>query len=508
VSIINLIGLADNDPIPGTYIEVNFAQGEIGAFAGARRALLLGNKLASGTATADTEVYGPDTMVKMSKESEAIGLFGEGSELHRMYRMFTAINKTTPVYALAVAEDVTATAGTGTITIANTATGFGTLRIWMDDEYVDTGFATGDTPTDIADAAVLNINAKAHWGAGAGNLAGVITLTSKNKSARANLHKYAAQILESGTGVTATPLATTNFVNGTVADDVTDALASLTALGQRFDYLVVAQADQTNLAALSQFIDDQAAAVVGLRQRMVFGSTDTLAATIVITTALNTARAEVAWQAGGVVQPSILAAHNAAVFMLEEAATIPRLNFSGYGTDARTQPVWRLKPARVTDDLPTRTEIKSALNSGVTPIVNGSFGSTYLVKRITTRWLNGAVADYRVRDAHKVTVCDRYADDLIAKFSAQFTGKQIANDPKNEEPLPNANTVTPSIVGGSVNKLTLDYSEAGLVQNAATIVQDTIVIRETSPSTRMSVQVPLQPIDILDQLAVQVNQVA
>ena len=35
MSTINLVGLAENDPIPGNYIEINFAQGDIASFAGA-----------------------------------------------------------------------------------------------------------------------------------------------------------------------------------------------------------------------------------------------------------------------------------------------------------------------------------------------------------------------------------------------------------------------------------------------------------------------------------------
>ena len=96
-----------------------------------------------------------------------------------MYRRFLAVNQTTPVYCVFVSEGASATAATGTITIANTSTGAATLRIYVADEFVDVGVAPGDTVTTIASAAVTQINAKTHWPVTASNSAGV---TSKNTS--------------------------------------------------------------------------------------------------------------------------------------------------------------------------------------------------------------------------------------------------------------------------------------------------------------------------------------
>jgi phage tail sheath gpL-like len=117
------------------------------------------------------------------------------------------------------------------------------------------------------------------------------------------------------------------------------------------------------------------------------------------------------------------------------------------------------------------------------------------------------VVDYRIRDAHKVTVCDRYVDDLIAKAALTMRGKLLADDPKKNEPVPGPNVITPRVVKAMINRLTRDYGEDALLQLVDAIVAGTVVIRETTPTTRVSAQIPLTPIDILDQLAFQVNQV-
>lgn len=505
MSTINLVGFSSSDPVPGEYVEVNFAQGDASLSSGIYAALLLANKTSAGSATADTVVYGPTTPTSLGSESDCIALFGAGSEMHRAYRRFIAVNKTTPIYALAVSEGGSSVAATGTVTVSTTATGAGTLRIWVGDEFVDTGFVSGDNVTTIAAAAVVNINARTYWPCTASNVAGVITLLAKQGGLRGNLIRYMAQILPTTSGTTVTPLASTAFTGGSVADSLTTALATI--LAKNFAYIIPSQADQTNLVALLSQVNTQALATTGIRQRVVAGSVDTVSNAITISTALNGARHELVWLAQSDMTPGELAANNAAVYMLEEAPEVPLMNFSSYGEDAKTSGNWKVK-APLSGAAPTRAQLVSALNAGLTPIGVRSTGRTYLVKRITTRFLNGASLDYRIRDAHKVTVSDRYADALIARSGAQFHGKQIADDPKKNEPEPNPQTVTPRVVKAMVNRTTRNFGEDGMLQRVGEIIAGTVVVRETSPASRMSVQVPLQPSDILDQLAFQVNQVA
>jgi hypothetical protein len=88
-----LTGFSSDDPVPGAYLEINFAQGEAAGSGSPIEVLLMGNKLPGGAATVDTVVYGPDTPAPLQTESDAIALFGAGSELHRMFRAFTKVNQ-------------------------------------------------------------------------------------------------------------------------------------------------------------------------------------------------------------------------------------------------------------------------------------------------------------------------------------------------------------------------------------------------------------------------------
>jgi phage tail sheath gpL-like len=237
-------------------------------------------------------------------------------------------------------------------------------------------------------------------------------------------------------------------------------------------------------------------------------SVDTLANATTIATGLNAARAELVWSEKSPWTPSELAASAAAAYALFEASDNPRTNFASFGNDAVTVNYWKTPRPRLDSAIPSRTSIKSALNNGISPIGMNPNGTTYLVNRITTRSLSGSVADYRIRPAHKVTICDYFADDIQAKAALQNAGKRIANDPPQGGKTPGPLVVTPSIFRGQIVSLLNDYNERDLLQNIDEIKAGLVVQRETTPSSRMSARVPLQPIDNLEQMAIAVDQVA
>ena len=506
---IPLTGLAANDPVPGTYVEINFAQGESSNGSTAYPMLLIGNKTTAGSATAGTVIYGPFglTSTPLVTEDDCIALFGQGSELHRMWRRAVAKNKETPIYAIVVAESGGANA-TLVLTFTVTATANGNVRLYVGDEFVDTPITSGDTPTTVATNVKNSANAMANWAVTAGNALGVLTLTAKVKGPRGNWLRASAQITGSGVGSSVDVVAQTFFTGGTTAD--TNATALGTIASSRFYYIVSAAEDQTQLTALITQVNSQALPTTGIRQRCFGGSVDTEANAQTIAVALNAARAELIWGEKLDWTPGEIAADAAALYALGEAPGLNgmRCNWDSLGLGATTLDTLWTVPYPRSGTTPTRTVIKGALNNGLTPIGVNANGKTYLVSRITTRSLTNALADYRIRDAHKVTICDFYGDDLQAKFSLQFAGKKIAPDPVKGQRIPGPTVVTPRIAKVAINKLTDDYDNADLLQNADVVKANTICIQEANPKTRLSAKIPLQPIDVLHQSALSIDQVA
>jgi phage tail sheath gpL-like len=500
-----LTGLAANDPVPGNYLQINFAQGVSAGSSSPREVLLMGNASAAGSATRDTVVYGPDTQVPLQTEQDAINLFGPGSELHIMFRSFTAVNQATTLRAIAVTSSVGSSA-VATITIAGgTATGNGNFRFFYDGTFYDCGIVTGDTVTVIATNICAVLNAVTWLPFTANNTAGVILLTAKIPGPRGNQIRYQC-LLTSGITTTTTGTTDTAFASGTTADSNVTALATIVA--SKYYRIVSAANDATQLGALATQVGLQAQPIVGIRQRAFAASGDTLANTITLATGINNARAEIVWEKSGPHLPCDLAANQAAVVSLfEDQGDSPRCNFSGFGNDAVTSAFWVIKASRDQTAFPTRNDIKSALNNGISPIGCNQNGSTYLVNRITTRSLSGSTQDYRIRDSHKVTICDFFSDDLLASINSQFGGKKISDDPPRGGRAPGSDVVTPTIFKGAIFNIISTYEKNDLLQNVPAIRAGIVVQRETNPATRMSSRIPLNTIDIFLQSANEVDQV-
>lgn len=516
MSSIVLTGLAANDAVPGSYVEVNFAQGAASLGTATYGALIIANKTSAGSATAGTVVYSQTSTPPLANESDAIALFGAGSPAHRMWRRFVKKNKLTPVSVICPAESGGA-AATGVITWATNASAAGVTRVYVGEEYVERSITSGDTPTVTAAAVKALINAQTHWPVTADNIAGVLTITWKTAGPRGNYGRFSATI-SAGIGQTVTPSAVTNMFGGTTADSYTTSLATI--LPYRHYYIisesgyegtrassadVLASQASTQFTALMAQINTQAQPITGIRQRAFCGFIDTLALGTTFATGINNTRAEIVWSQNSDRPPEEVAADAVAIYALEERPTAFRCNFSGYGGDAKTQPNWD-HPAPRDQTSPTRGNILSALNNGLTPIAVYATGATYLVKRITSRSLTSSIADYRIRDAHKVTVMDRFADDWNSKVVLQFSGKKIGNDPAQGARIPGPDVVTPRVLKAAFVKLLRDYEELDLIEDVADSIANMTTQRESSPTTRLSLRAPIDCIDIADQFASALDQ--
>jgi phage tail sheath gpL-like len=510
-----LVGIGANFPNPGVYAQINFAAGPAGPGAGPRNILVFGNQTASGTATDNTVVYGPDTAIPVQTEQDVINVFGAGGHHHRAFLRIAAVLGATPavgIYFIAVAPSA-GSAAAGTITYTTAATGVGTARVWVGDDFVDTTINSGDSVAMIASNVITSVNGKNRWPvvASSGG-SGIVTLTAVNTGPEGNWIPYQAQVINGGVsiGTTVSPTANTNMTGGTTADNITSALATIAST--RFYYQVLHDTDSTNVGKLVSQTNTLAQPVTGIRQRAFSGSRDTLANEITAATAQNAARAELESALGSDLTGLEIAANNVAIYALFESSGAQygpgRDNFSLFPVDSDDQSFWKIIPSRSgSASALTVSQITSALNNGITPLALINHGSALqLVKRVTTRSLNGTLQDYRVRDAHRVSVPDWWTDDAIALTQLQFGGKNLAPDPQPGVTLPE-NSTSPRLWKTALQSLVRKYEAAGQLQNGSAIIAGMIVQQETLAPDRMSALVPLQVIDIADQFCMLVNQV-
>jgi phage tail sheath gpL-like len=210
-------------------------------------ALLVGTKITEGVAT-------PDIPIAVGSQAEADHLFGQGSELSRMFMAYFANNRANMVYALPVAEPTAGTAATGTITITTAPIEGGTIALYIGGERVAVDVAASDTVDDIATAIVDAINLQpdlpilATSGTG-----GAVTLTAVWKGVNGNdisvqTNYYGALGGDvTPPGLVMTLPATGLLTGGVGVPDFTNAIAALGE--QNYEYVALPYTDDASIAA-------------------------------------------------------------------------------------------------------------------------------------------------------------------------------------------------------------------------------------------------------------------
>jgi hypothetical protein len=114
--------IPSNLRLPGTRVEVSASGAVRGIGDFPVKVLVLGQKLSTGSATAEVPVQVFDA-------AQAVGLFGQHSQLARMFAALKKADPWTPTYAIPLADAAAGVAATGTITIGGSPTAAGTLSV-------------------------------------------------------------------------------------------------------------------------------------------------------------------------------------------------------------------------------------------------------------------------------------------------------------------------------------------------------------------------------------------
>lgn len=502
MSIVNL----SSQTLPGVYGQIGFAAGPITGGTSVYSVLLLGNMRQddAGLALANLDgyqVYGPGTQVPMQSTQDAINLFGSGSPLALAVADFYALNKQTALYACPIRQPVgTAATYILTITLSGTQTaGSVSLQVGPDAPVI-TSIGATDTVTNIAANMANNINASNLLPVIATSTLGVLTLTTVTVGARNNFLRAYAKIT-SGTGVV---LAVTGgvsgnsvpsfFLNGTGSDslDLTHALNALAVNGQRYYYYVPeAGADSVDGTSFENVFTSQILALAApptfLRQRLIGGSVDTLAATQTVAATMGSAdpRAEIICLPADECTPFRLATRAAAAYSQAEIPPLSAqdVNFDGFGNDAQSFASWNV-PAPLNGTALSIISQQQATITGITPLAVQRGGRTSIVKRVTNHFFsNGSgTFDGRITDGGKVTICDFFTDDVTTQLVATFPRCLIAADPLQGNPPAVPGVATPGLVKQVVQGVINNYASRGLINGANTLANLQVFIDQNNPA--------------------------
>ena len=500
-----LTGLDATNPVPGSYAEVRFAQGETGGDLGPKRTLLLAPKTSAGSITVDTQV------VQILDEADAITYAGPGSPAHRMARAFFANNKSSEVWLLCPTV-ATGSAAVDKIILTNAATANGVLSVYTCGIQIDVPIVSGDSVTAIGAKLEEALDNHTELPFTSGNSSGTVTVTGKIAGIVLNSVRIRCKI--TGAGATTVNLtADTAFgasgesgaAIGVGAIDLTNALATM--LARKFDTILFCEQNATPIDALLDQVQVQAEPSTGYRQKVYVGAamTPANAATLASGSSMNRARADLINCEECPVEHYVLCAIVAGAYLKNNGAD-PSYNFDGYGTKSGDLLAGLSRPYN-DSALPTTAELKSMLNQGVTPIAFTDGGAPYIVRAVTTQCKSGSNFDYRVRDAHIVTVPDRFTADLLARVAtAPWT--KITRDPTGNRPEPGAAFCTPRRMKSLVERLLSDYVSAGWLDpvKLADMIAGTVCGQDPLVPSRMNTSIPLYSAILLHQHALLVKE--
>lgn len=237
--------------VPLFYAEMDNSQAN-GSGTGIRRALAIGQKLAAGSASANTPYI-------VSSVNQAIGLFGRGSMLARMVEKYRANDSFGELWCMAAADDAAGVAATGTITVVGTATAAGTVPLYIAGQRLTIGVLVGDTASVVAAAITAAITAAPDLPVTATALLGVVTPTCKWKGATGNDITLVDCFAGSAGGEALPAGITLTYSGATLSTGATNPVLTpvIAAMGDdEYDFIIHPYTDSTSLNAIEAELND------------------------------------------------------------------------------------------------------------------------------------------------------------------------------------------------------------------------------------------------------------
>ena len=387
---------------PGKYFEFNTKLAVRTLPGNLQKLLIVGQKLAAGTAVANA-------INDIFSDTEASTLFGRGSICHLMVREALKANPNLQLAVIGMDDAGAGVFAAGSLTITGPATGVGVASLYVADQTVEVAVATGDTATVIAAALVAQIAKQPDLPLTSSNLAGVITLTAKNKGTLGNQIRLSAKTTAAGTTVAIVAMAAG-------ATDPTLATALAIAFTAGHHVICSAWNDSTNLTALRTHLDNVSGSLEQRGAVGIFGHTGTLAAATTLAGTINSGRISGILVPNALDLPHVVAAAYAAVVAAEEDPARPLNTLALTGILANP----------LANRL-SRTEQENALNNGITPSEVGPGDKVQIVRAITTYTLDPqTIPDISLFDLTTIRTLDYVRKAIRERISLRFPREKLS----------------------------------------------------------------------------------
>jgi len=450
------------------------------------RALLIGQKLGSGTAD-------PNSLIRITSVAQAKAAFGAGSVLAGMFEAFITQNSFTEVWGMPVSDDISGVAATGSIVVSGTSTVAGSINLMIAGRIVRVPVASGDAATAIGAAIAATINADADLPVSASASTGTVSLVARNAGATGNdidvrANYYDGETLPDGVTVTITALD-----GGSNNPLLASAIA---AMGDEwFQIIGCAFRDQANLAALKVEMDSRWGPIRQIDGHVMAAASGSVSDMTTLGDGLNDKHLTMMATQKSPTPAYEVAAENAAIAAYYGAIDPAR--------PLQTLPYrWMKAPAR--GDRFTQTERNVLLHSGIATFRVDQAGNATVERMITTYQTNAAGgSDPSYLDIETMLTLQYIRWDWRNYVLLKYPRHKLAND--GTRYAPGQAIVTPLVMKAEAIAKFQDWELLGLVEGFEQFKRDIIVERNISDPNRLDV---LMPPDLVNQFRVCATQIA
>jgi phage tail sheath gpL-like len=455
---------------PGAYAEFDTSQMRSGLPTAKTRTLIIGQKLGTGSATAN-QLY------RMTSGNLAKEKFGQGSMLANMVRKYRENDKTTEIWAMGVADNGAGVAATGTFTFSGTVTAAGTLALLCEDQRIKVGVSVGQATTSIATAAAAAINAVPDLAMTATAAGSVVTLLARHKGVESN-SLYVDYNYDDGDYLPAGLAVAVVAMSGGTGNP--DATSAITALGdEAFATIVIPWTDTANLALFEQAAVDRSSALRMNYSEVYAAKYDTYGNLLTFGGNRNSAFLPVGVMKAVPTAPWSFAAANAA-----------QIAFSAKNDPGRPFNTLVLKgvlPPRPANRF-TRQEREFLLEAGLTTFVVNADGTVAIERVVTTYKTNAqGFADTSLQDLNSILLLYYFSYTLQVMVATKFPRYKLGDDGVNYGP--GQKVATPKTIKAEVVALATLWAEAGLIENLDQFITDLVVERDASDRNRVNCRI-------------------
>lgn len=487
---ISFNSIPNNIRTPLAYIEVNAANDN---FQPNFRMLTLGNMLSSGTATANTPVL-------VHSYSQAVSLFGQGSQLTNMYKTIFDNNNIIEQWCVPLADASGGVKATGNISFTGPATAAGTISLYIAGVLINVSVSSGDTAQTIATNTTAAINANLDLictAAVDGTNNYQVNITCRHKGLFGNYIDirlnyggvFAGQGLPAGVGATITAMA-----SGTTNPTLTTAISNLP--DTIYNMFCHPYNDATSLTAIENEMNRRWGPLVMLEGHAITGANGSVSTLVTLGNSRNNPHSTILDCNSDSPTPYW-------IWVAAAAAVC--------SNSLEIDPARPLTTLPLVDVLPPRHQFyrsisdkNSLLYDGIATTNVASGGVVTLERIITTYQLNAfGMPDNSYLDITTPFTLSYMRQDLLTRITTKFPRMKLA---ANGTIFGAGQAiVTPSIIQAEIVAIATNWVTLGLLQNLADFKANLIVELNANDPTRVDASLPTQLVGPFYIFAAQIN---